>query len=352
MDVRYQVFISSTFADLKNERGAVFQTLMEMDCIPAGMELFPAMDEEQWNFIKRIIDDCDYYILIIGGRYGSISSAGISYTEMEYDYAITRGLKVMAFVHENPENIPAKFTDGDASIKLKLDAFRTKVTTGRLVKFWNEGKELPGLVSLSLNKTIRTYPAIGWVRADKVASETAVQEQNKLLREVEALKQALADERAQRVNDRDDLASLNDEFTVKIKWTERSSRSQWPKSLNVTVSWSEIFKRLGPDVEGHPSDGAAKLLLGASLLRLSQPGHRYTVNVDDEHFKIIRIQLRALGLVSVDYNATTKGGHALFWSLTKAGHAVLTRLLTVKRNAQQAIPDTPLIPSQPAPASE
>jgi hypothetical protein len=89
MDIRYQVFISSTFADLKDERGAIFQTLMEMDCIPAGMELFPAMDEEQWHFIKRIIDDCDYYILVIGGRYGSMSKEGVSYTEMEYDYANT-----------------------------------------------------------------------------------------------------------------------------------------------------------------------------------------------------------------------------------------------------------------------
>jgi len=67
MDKRYQVFVSSTYADLQQERQKVIQALMEMDCIPAGMELFPAADEEQWEFIKQIIDDCDYYILIIGG---------------------------------------------------------------------------------------------------------------------------------------------------------------------------------------------------------------------------------------------------------------------------------------------
>lgn len=53
MDKRYQVFVSSTFTDLKDERSAVIQTLMKMDCIPAGMELFPAMDEEQFEFIKK-----------------------------------------------------------------------------------------------------------------------------------------------------------------------------------------------------------------------------------------------------------------------------------------------------------
>ena len=87
MDKRYQVFVSSTYADLKQERQHVIQALIEMDCIPAGMELFPAADEEQWEFIKKVIDDCDYYLLVIGGRYGSVTSEGISYTEKEFDYA-------------------------------------------------------------------------------------------------------------------------------------------------------------------------------------------------------------------------------------------------------------------------
>ena len=46
MDKRYQVFVSSTYTDLMDERKSVTQTLMELDCIPAGMELFPAVDEE------------------------------------------------------------------------------------------------------------------------------------------------------------------------------------------------------------------------------------------------------------------------------------------------------------------
>src|SRR6185503_5392570 len=106
MDKRYQVFVSSTYADLQHERQRVIQALMEMDCIPSGMELFPAADEEQLKFIKRVIDDCDYYLLIIGGRYGSVGADGVSYTEQEYEYAVSRGLKVIAVIHENPDEIP------------------------------------------------------------------------------------------------------------------------------------------------------------------------------------------------------------------------------------------------------
>lgn len=107
MDKRYQVFLSSTYSDLQDERKKVIQTLMEMDCIPAVMEIFPAADEEQWEFIKKIIDDCDYYLLVIGGRYGTTAEEGISYTEKEYDYAIQKGLKVIAFLHKEPDAIIA-----------------------------------------------------------------------------------------------------------------------------------------------------------------------------------------------------------------------------------------------------
>ena len=136
MDKRYQVFVSSTFADLKNERSNVIQTLMEMDCIPAGMELFPALDEEQFEFIKKVIDDSDYYLLIIGGRYGSLSNEGISYTEMEYDYAISQGVKVVALVHGSPEKLSVEKVEMDSEAQQKLQAFKQKVTTNRLVKFW------------------------------------------------------------------------------------------------------------------------------------------------------------------------------------------------------------------------
>ena len=71
---KYQVFISSTFADLADERRKALDVLLMADCIPAGMEAFVATDLEQFEVIKRVIDLCDYYILIIGKRYGSVDN--------------------------------------------------------------------------------------------------------------------------------------------------------------------------------------------------------------------------------------------------------------------------------------
>src|SRR5712691_336415 len=98
MDKRYQVFVSSTFSDLQDERQEVMQALLELDCIPAGMELFPAANDDQWTLIKKVIDDCDYYIVVVGGRYGSIGSGGLSFTEMEYRYALEHGKPVIGFL--------------------------------------------------------------------------------------------------------------------------------------------------------------------------------------------------------------------------------------------------------------
>lgn len=126
MDKRYQVFVSSTYVDLKEERQSVLQTLMEMDCIPAGMELFPAADEEQWEFIKKVIDDCDYYLLIVGGRYGSTAEDGLSYTEKEFDHAVSKGIKVIALLHKSPGELPLSKSEISESLSAKLDAFRKK----------------------------------------------------------------------------------------------------------------------------------------------------------------------------------------------------------------------------------
>ena len=110
---RYQIFVSSTYIDLREEREKLLFAILKLNYIPAGMELFPAMDEEQMSFIMRRIDESDYYVLLLGARYGSLDKDGISYTEREYDYAVKQGKKVIALLHKNPDKIERGKTDKD-----------------------------------------------------------------------------------------------------------------------------------------------------------------------------------------------------------------------------------------------
>lgn len=188
MDKKYQIFVSSTFVDLKEERQAVLTAVQEAEYIPSGMEMFPATDEEQFNFIKRIIDNCDYYVVIIAGRYGSLAPDGISYTEKEYDYAVSKGIRVLAFVRNESEIDDANKDTDPAQIQ-RLAQFKAKVQTGRLVRPWNNKHDLVSSVIISLNKEKSEHPAIGWVRANQVMSNENLVELSQLRKEVSELRE-------------------------------------------------------------------------------------------------------------------------------------------------------------------
>jgi hypothetical protein len=323
MEKRYQDFVSSTYSDLAEERRNVIQTLIEMDCIPSGMELFPALDEEQFEFIKKVIDDCDYYIVIVGGRYGSLTSEGVSYTEKEYDYAHEKGLKVLAFLHEDPDQLPAAKSEMGQEARARLAAFREKLSSGRLVKFWKEPQDLPGLVALNLPKTIKTFPAVGWVRANAVASEQVLADLNELRKENAELKSQIAtQEMPIKI---DDLASLDEEFTVHGEYEAFSRIYSWKS----TLSWKEIFSFVAPYLLRHPNEDVVRYRLRDSLLNrdhIEFAKHQ----IDDQDFQTITLQLLALGLIRTDYTKSTRGDMALFWSLTPRGEQLMMELRTVR----------------------
>jgi hypothetical protein len=335
MDKRYQVFISSTYADLKEERRTVIQTVIQSDCIPAGMELFPAADQQQLEFIKRVIDDCDYYLLIIAGRYGSVSDAGLSYTEQEYDYAVKRGLKVIALIHEQPDDIPLGKSEKDPASQEKLKSFRDKVCKGRLVKFWTNAGELPGLVALSLVQTIKTFPATGWVRADRVANVEVLGEINELRKrnanlntQIATLAKELADLSSPPVLQ--DLAGLDEEVRLRGRYHSNYYRNY--RDWFITTTWRKIFAHISPYLVSLPTSEAVKVVLKFALFEdWSKSGDEGQVqDLNDQDFQTVGVQLKALGLVRIEYTQTTSGGMGLFWSFTPAGERLMVELRTVR----------------------
>lgn len=180
MKKKYQVFISSTYEDLKEERAAVTQCLLDNNCIPVGMEQFPASNMSQMEYIEKMLDDCDYYILIIGGRYGSLDDDGVGYTEKEYNYAQQKGIPVMAFVNLHPEKLPNEKCE-HANIE-KFKAFRDRVRNAKkLVKGYSDIGDLKANVVTAVNAAIREYPGIGWVRATDLLQEENLERGNNVV---------------------------------------------------------------------------------------------------------------------------------------------------------------------------
>lgn len=169
MDKKYQVFVSSTYEDLKTERQAAISCLLDMNCIPVGMEQFPASSLSQWEYIKKMIDMSDYYLLIVAGKYGSIDpEENISYTEKEYRYAVDKGMPVLAFLHGNIDELPVNKVGATDDERQRVKRFHDNVkNAGRLVNFYLDIKDLKYKIAMAMPKIINDVPMPGWVRADQ-----------------------------------------------------------------------------------------------------------------------------------------------------------------------------------------
>ena len=334
MDKRFQVFISSTYSDLKEERSQVMRVIMSLNCIPAGMELFPASNAEQFEFIKRVIDDCDYYILVVGGRYGSLTEEGISYTEKEFDYAKQKGLPILAFLHNDLESIPLGKSEKDPVKRERLNQFREKVATGRLIQFWDTADELSGKVATSLSLTIMQSPAVGWVRANLQSTVESLQQENQLRKEVAELKEyifKLEKEKSDALALKD-LASLDAEYSIRYSHVRWSSISHQDIHSNgeLKISWGNLFAAISPRLMDSPNEERVRSII-CSIVGEYNGITTGKITIDKRDFDTIKIQLIALELVTTPYLKTVGGGMALFWQLTSKGQKLMMKLRTIRQ---------------------
>lgn len=197
MESKLQIFVSSTFTDLIDERQAAVQAILKSGHIPAGMELFTAGDRSQWDVIQRWITDSDIYILILGGRYGSIEpDSGISYTELEYDFAVGCGKPYFAVVID-PTALEEKVMAHGTSVletdnPNKLKDFRTKVLS-KMSSFYDDTKDVKIAVLETVPQLASEYGIRGWVHATEIPDTKALAEElSKLHAENKKLESKLA----------------------------------------------------------------------------------------------------------------------------------------------------------------
>lgn len=167
MKRKLQIFVSSTYKDLIPERQAAVQAVLKAGHIPAGMELFTAGDESQWQTIKRWIEDSDAFMLILGSRYGSIEpTSGLSYVECEYEYAISKEKPFFAVVIEQAE-IERRIKPGGQEIVEEFNpqlmkAFRDRVLT-RTSSFFSDCKDIKLAVHEAIGNIATRKDVRGWV---------------------------------------------------------------------------------------------------------------------------------------------------------------------------------------------
>lgn len=344
LDKRYQIFISSTYSDLTEERKEIMQALLELDSIPAGMELFPAANEDQWTLIKKVIDDCDYYIIVVAGRYGSIGPDGISYTEMEFRYARDSGKPIIGFVHKEPEKIAVGLCENSQEGKDKLDVFRELVKS-KPCRFYTSPAELGSQVSRSLVKLIKSSPAIGWVRGDQVPAEGAAKEILDLRHRIDGLQRELDAARTSAPAGTKDLASGDDEICLKYSFVASPTAYAMDGngySSEREFSWNEIFAAVSPLMIDEATEPEIARGLIAMIERTVRPEleeedkkfknfNLSSFKLNSEDFQTVKVQLRALGLIVKSTRNRSVKDNGTYWTITPYGDNVMIQLRAMRK---------------------
>lgn len=325
MDKKFQVFVSSTYTDLVEERQDTLKSILDLGHIPSGMEGFFAADQEQLSYIKKIIDECDYYVLIVAGRYGSVDEHGISYTEREYDHAVAKGITVLAFIHADIDSLPTDKIDADPGSLQRLELFREKVSRRRLVRHWKNREKLRSDIIISLAKAIGDVPGVGWVRGNFVATDTILAQLNEVRNEVERLRlenRRIKDDIKPKI---ENIAGLHEDFEISFSYFSNASGRR--QESQISLSWSTIFGIIGPAFFSPAPPSTIGTRLDARIARLSG---RSMVHLSPGVVDTIKIQMESYGFMTIYSSETVSGGQAEFMKLTDLGRSTLVDLTTVR----------------------
>ena len=175
MNKKYQVFVSSTQKDLETERQAIMQALLESKCIPAGMELFPAANKKSWELIQQDIIESDFYLLVIAGRYGSLTNESstndkkISFTEKEYNFALSIKKPIVVFMYKDYNLLPVEKVEKTQKGRKRLEQFKRRILDSNMqVAFWTDIGGLISKIKTSIQELINNTPYAGWIKGTEL----------------------------------------------------------------------------------------------------------------------------------------------------------------------------------------
>ncbi|QGM45546.1 DUF4062 domain-containing protein [Methylocystis heyeri] len=342
MNKRYQIFVSSTYVDLKEERERVIYELTKTGLIAVGMEQFRATDEEQMEYIRPQIDDTDYYILIIKGRYGSLAPDGLSYTHKEYLYARKKGIPVHAFLYKDINNL--KFGEMDNSVDLidKLNKFRDELSSQRIVDFWETTDDLVWKVKDSINSSIRRRPGIGWIRGDQAMDLNVYKELEAARKTIDQLRNQVTQSENAAVSFPKDTSSGADLYNIRCVSFLNGREYE---NFSFSMSWDEIFMFFIEHIYIEKPEDNIMGLLSQHIIN-KKYGNSQDISTNQaslrlEEFTQIRTQLEFLGLIEA-ITKDTGIGKRLHWRLTDKGRKYIGQLTAIRRNSAES-------PTPPAP---
>lgn len=174
MNKKLQIFVSSTYTDLIEERQAAVEAVLDAGHIPAGMELFKAGNRSQLETIYNWIDESDIYMLILGGRYGTLElESQKSYTQLEYEYALSKNMPFFAIILSekflvSKINLIGLTKAMEQKYAYKYADFKSLVMS-KIIREVDDCKDLKIAIYSTLNEYINDCELTSWVRSNEIS---------------------------------------------------------------------------------------------------------------------------------------------------------------------------------------
>lgn len=340
---KLQVFLSSTYEDLIPYRLAAMEAILAAGHIPAAMEQFSPGDETAWEKSRTFIDESDAFILILGGRYGSIEPlSGKSYIQLEYEYAVEKKMPFFSLVVKEASREQRGLTIDERE---KYDQFKRTVTE-RLCKPWADGKDVQLAILLKLHEWAAKPGLAGWVKvkSDELTTAEVTNELARLSKENNLLRSRLEALR-------DDYDGLSFEELVKAL---RETPPPDAETFSAALDWcnqSRVKQIVSKAMEAKPGNAAEffdalhEVFSGEGM---SLPiGNRVPIKKMDESLHsflshglitVHRIEPQLVGRTSFktgdmeEENLNYEGG-SITYKLTDLGRRFRNRMLTVRDRA-------------------
>lgn len=252
-------------------------------------------------------------------------------------------------LHENPDNLPREKTETKSTSWEMLKQFRDLVEKNHTFVYWKNADELKSKVIIGITSTAKRSPAVGWVRADNVPSESNLKDILALKNRVSELEEELNKVGTSAPSGTEDLMQGDDPFEIKLSFFARKiSEDSWRRGTGYTAtirpSWNDIFAAISPVLINEASESDLHKTIRNTLSNISEEQfskhkqfeeqivHSFGF-LDDDIYTIV-VQFRALGLLKESDKERSVRDTATYWTLTPYGDQLMVQLRALSRTVK------------------
>ena len=337
VEKRYQVFISTTYPDMQSARQALMLPLLDLGMAPMSMDLHSAETNNLMPVVQRMIDDCDYFVILLGGRYGTLSPLGLSYTHREYIFAATKRKPIVTFIHDQPFNLPAQAREDSREGQVRRDDFARLLENKTLAFRWRDERELSEQVAKVMPDVMRQHPAAGWVKSGSV-EKSAGGETERLRRRVAELEKEREEWLSGQRTPARHLARGSDRVTLDYSCNVYEGGDCKVAMASCELDWNRVFACVAPLMLNPVSepvmqkaleDYIARKALDDVLADFPKAHAVRNVVLAGHAFNQIKVHLRALGLINKTSDNDSRG--MPLWRLTAQGDTAMSQVMARRR---------------------